>query len=225
MAALKHHAARCDAEPPWFVTIVHLAHAVVSAGGTSCTRNRERNRVCDGFVTESKLRPASAVRKVREGSQSTGRFLTLGERTMRRSTTTVAAILVAAAIPLFAGSATAAPLSQLQGLKSADVGTVEQVQYRRWNRGRWIGPGAGIAAGVAIGSALAAAPYQGGYYAYGAAPGYAAPPGYYAYGAAPVYSGPQYYWGYGAEAPAPGSSAGCAPDREDNSSYPSWMCR
>jgi hypothetical protein len=135
---------------------------------------------------------------------------------------TVAAALVALTIPLYAGSATAAPLSQPQALKSADVGTVEQVQYRRY-RGRWIGPGVGIAPGVGAAGVWAAAP--GGYYAYGAAPGsaYAAAVPSVVYG--PGYTGPQWYWGYGAEAPTPGSSAICTPDRDDNSAFPSWLCR
>jgi hypothetical protein len=141
-----------------------------------------------------------------------------------RHTPTVAAALGAVAIPLYAGSATAAPLSQPQALKNAEVGTVEQVQYRRrWYRGRWIGPGAGVAAGLAFGSALGAAP--GAYYAYGAAPGgaYAAAIPSTVYG--PGYTGPQWYWGYGAEAPTPGSSAICTWDRDDNSAHPSWLCR
>ena len=55
------------------------------------------------------------------------------------------------------------------------------MQYRRWNRGRWIGPAAaGFAAGAIVGGALAPRYYDDGYYAYGAAPGYV---GYYAYGA------------------------------------------
>lgn len=147
-----------------------------------------------------------------------------------RPTRTVAAAFVAAAIPLYAGSATPAPLSQSQALKSADVGTFEQVQYRRGYRdrrayrGRWIGPAAGVAAGLAFGSAVAAAPYAGGYYAYGSAPSaYAAAVPSAAYG--PGYTGPQWYWGYGADAPSPGSSAVCTPDREDNSAFPSWLCR
>jgi hypothetical protein len=127
---------------------------------------------------------------------------------------TLAAAIVAAAIPL-AGPTAAAPLSQPLALNSADVGTVEQVQYRRWRSGRWIGPAAGIAAGVAIGSALAPRYYDDGYYAYGAAPGYA---------------GPRYRewndnYGNGAAATGPGSSPVCPPDREESSAYPSWMCR
>lgn len=130
---------------------------------------------------------------------------------MRLSMGTLAAALVAAAIPLYAGNAAAAPLSQPLALKSNDVGTVEQVQYRRWNRGRWIGPAAGIAAGVVIGSALAPRYYDDGYYAYGAAPGYAEPG--YAYEPAPGYY------------PAPGSSRRCTGDSGADSGYPSWLCR
>ncbi len=91
---------------------------------------------------------------------------------MRLPTKTLAAALMAAAVPFYTGPAAAAPLSQSLALNSADVGTVEQVQYRRWHSGRWIGPAAGIAAGVAIGGALAPRYYDDGYYAYGAAPGY-----------------------------------------------------
>lgn len=134
----------------------------------------------------------------------------------------LAAALVTAAIPL-AAPAAAAPLSQSLALNGADVGTVEQVQYRRWNRGRWIGPAAaGFAAGAIIGGALAPRYYDDGYYAYGAAPG-----GYYAYGAAPGYVGPGYRYRYNSDpnAPGPGSSPVCSGDRDQNSGYPSWMCR
>jgi hypothetical protein len=117
---------------------------------------------------------------------------------------TLAAAVVAAAIPL-ASPAAAAPLSPSSlALTSADVGTIEQVQYRRWDRGYGY--------------------YDDGYYAYGAAPD-----GYYAYGAAPGYRvGPRYrQWNYGngSAATGRGSSALCPPDRESSSSYPSWMCR
>ena len=128
---------------------------------------------------------------------------------MTLPTKTLAAALIAAAIPL-AGPAAAAPLSQSLALNSADVGTVEQVQYRRWNRGRWIGPAAaGFAAGAIIGGALAPRYYDDGYYAYGAAPGYVGPR----------------YESYGSNGPSPGSSYACSPDREFNTAYPSWMCR
>ena len=146
---------------------------------------------------------------------------------------TLAAAVVAAAIPL-AGPTAAAPLSQSLALNSADVGMVEQVQYRRWRNGRWIGPAAGFAAGAIVGSALAPRYYDDGYYAYGAAPGYAAPgynEGYYAYGAAPGYvAGPRYRewnrnFGNGSATTGRGSSPVCPADREQASAYPSWMCR
>jgi len=114
---------------------------------------------------------------------------------------TLAAALVAAAIPL-ATPAAAAPLSQSLVLNNTDVGTIEQVQYRRWDRGY----------------------YNDGYYAYGAVPD-----GYYAYGAAPGYRvAPRYrQWnfGNGSAATAPGSSPRCPADLEPGSAYPSWMCR
>jgi hypothetical protein len=143
---------------------------------------------------------------------------------MTLPTKTLAAALFVAAIT---GSAAAAPLSQSLTLGNADVGTVEQVQYR-WDRGRWIGPAAaGLAAGAIIGGALSAQAYNDGYNAYGSAPS-----GYYAYGAAPGY-GPQYRgpnsiynnYGNGGAATAPGSSPMCPSDRDDASGYPSWMCR
>jgi hypothetical protein len=164
------------------------------------------------------------------GSQTYGFNL---ENDMKLPTRTLAAALIAAAIPAYAGSAAAAPLSQSLSLNSADVGNVEQVQYRRhgghWHGGRWIGPAAaGFAAGAIIGGALSAQHYNDGYYAYGAAP-YAEEPyadGYYAYGAAaPGYAEPRTRWGYGAQAPSPGSSPRCTGDREQNSAFPSWMCR
>jgi hypothetical protein len=142
-----------------------------------------------------------------------------------------AAAVFAATIPL-ASPTSAAPLAQSLALKTADVGAVEQVQYRRWHRGgRWIGPAAaaGFAAGAIVGSALAPRYYNDGYYAYGAAPGYA--DGYYAYGAAPGYvAGPRYgglnrNFGNGSAATGPNSSPTCPSDREQSSAYPSWMCR
>jgi hypothetical protein len=146
--------------------------------------------------------------------------------TMERQTKILAAALIVAAIPLVTGPAAAAPLSQSLALSTADIGTVEQVQYR-WNRGRWIGPAAaGLAAGAIIGGALSAQAYNDGYYAYGAAPS-----GYYAYGAAPGYVATGRYrgwdenYGNGSAATGPGSSPMCPSDREDASGYPSWMCR
>jgi hypothetical protein len=79
---------------------------------------------------------------------------------MTLPTKTMAAAFVAAAIPLCGGPAAAAPLSQSLALNNADVGTVEQVQYRRWGRGYYAyGP---------------ARRWGRGYYAYGAARGYVA---------------------------------------------------
>lgn len=143
---------------------------------------------------------------------------------MTLPTKTLAAALVAAAIPLYAGPAMAAPLSQSLALNSANVGTVEQVQYRRWNRGRWIGPAAaGFAAGAIVGGALAPRYYNEGYYAYGAAP-----EGYYAYGAAPrSVVGPDsrsLTYGNGSAAPSPYASPNCPADLELSDSYPRWMC-
>jgi hypothetical protein len=143
---------------------------------------------------------------------------------MRLPTRTLAAALVATAIPLYAGTASAAPLSQSLAVNNADVGQVEQVQYRRWNRGRWIGPAAaGLAAGAIVGGAIASSSYYNdGYYAYGAAPGYAygAAPyrrGYYAYGAAPGY--------YSSDTRLSPQWGSCTGDREDDSVFPSWACR
>lgn len=145
---------------------------------------------------------------------------------MTLPTKTLAAALIAAAIPFATGPAAAAPLSQPLALSNADVGTVEQVQYR-WNRGRWIGPAAaGLAAGAIIGGALSSQAYNDGYYAYGAAPS-----GYYAYGAAPGYVATRRYrgldenYGNGSAATSPYSAAGCPSDREEASGYPSWLCR
>lgn len=136
---------------------------------------------------------------------------------MTLPTKTLAAALMAAAIPLYAGSAGAAPLSQPLTLGSADIGTVEQVQYR-WNRGRWIGPAAaGLAAGAIIGGAVASRYYNDGYYAYGAAPGYVAAPRYR------IWRDENY--GNGSAATSPFSAPGCPSDREDADGYPSWMCR
>ena len=132
-----------------------------------------------------------------------------------------AAAVLAATIPL-AGPTSAAPLAQSLALKTADVGAVEQVQYRRWHGsrwhgGRWIGPAAaGFAAGAIVGSALAPRYYDDGYYAYGAAPGYVADP---------RYRGWNRNFGNGSAATGPNSSPNCPSDREQSSAYPSWMCR
>lgn len=134
---------------------------------------------------------------------------------MTLPTKVLAVALIAAAIPLAAGPAAAAPLSQSLALGNVDVGTVEQVQYRR---GRWIGPAAaGFAAGAIIGGALAPRYYNDGYYAYGAAPGYVAAPRYRTWR--------DENYGNGSAATGPGSAAGCPSDREDADGYPSWMCR
>jgi hypothetical protein len=133
----------------------------------------------------------------------------------------LAAALVAAAVPLAGSSVMAAPLSQPLAVNNANVGAVEQVQYR-YRSGRWIGPAAaGFAAGAIIGGALAPRYYDEGYYAYGAAPGY------YAYGAAPGYVvTPGYY-----DAPlqrwqrASPQYGSCTGDRYADSGYPSWACR
>jgi hypothetical protein len=120
---------------------------------------------------------------------------------MTLPTKTMAAALVAAAIPLYAGHAAAGPLSQSLALNNADVGTVEQVQYRRSGRG---------------------------YYAYGAARRWGR--GYYAYAAAPGYVAPRYRiwggnYGNGSAATTRVSDRICASDRDDASGYPSWLCR
>ena len=125
---------------------------------------------------------------------------------MTLPTKTMAAALVAATIPLYGGPAAAAPLSQSLALNNADVGTVEQVQYRRWGRGYYAyGP---------------ARRWGRGYYAYGAAPRWGR--GYYAYGAARGYVA---NYGNGGAATARGSARICPADREDANAYPSWMCR
>jgi hypothetical protein len=140
---------------------------------------------------------------------------------MRVPTKTLAAALIAAAVPLYGGPAAAAPLSQSLALNSADVGSVEQVQYRRWNRG-WIGPAAaGLAAGAIVGGVLASQ-YNDGYYAYGAAPA----GGYYAYGAAqPFYGAPAYRYRYNSPVRLSPQWGSCTGDREEDSGFPSWACR
>jgi hypothetical protein len=55
------------------------------------------------------------------------------EMNMRMPTKTLAAALVAAALP-FAVPAAAAPLSQPLALSDANAGTLDQVQYRRAHR-------------------------------------------------------------------------------------------
>lgn len=129
-------------------------------------------------------------------------------------TKTLAALLVSASIPLFAGQAAAAPISQSLALSNLDTANVEQVQFRRrgggWRNGRWIGPAAGFAAGVAIGSALAPRYYDEPYAAYGYAPG-------------PTYvPAPAYGYGY---APSYGFGGGsCTGEGSHDSANPSWRC-
>jgi hypothetical protein len=108
-----------------------------------------------------------------------------GELIMRTPSTLLAAAVIAASTPLFAGSAAAAPLSGSLALKNSTAPSVETVQWRRHgggHSGRWIGPAVGAAAGLAIGSALAAPYYGGGYYdgydSYAYSPGYTYAPGY-----------------------------------------------
>jgi hypothetical protein len=133
---------------------------------------------------------------------------------MTLPTKTMAAVLVAAAIPLYAGPAAAAPLSQSLALNNADVGMVEQVQYRRWGRGYY-----------AYGATRR---WGRGYYAYAAARRWGR--GYYAYAAAPGYVAPRYRiwggnYGNGSAATTRVSDRICASDRDDASGYPSWLCR
>src|SRR5262245_24970560 len=127
---------------------------------------------------------------------------------MRTPWKILAPALIAASVPLMAGSAGAAPLSPSLALKNADAASVETVQWRRGHRGRWIGPAAGLAAGAVIGSALAPRYYDYGYPGYGA---YAYDPGY-AYVPAR-----RYYRNY--------YGRGCTGEDSVDSSYPSWYCR
>jgi hypothetical protein len=61
-----------------------------------------------------------------------------------RIVTNLAAAIAVAAVPLHGGPTTAAPLSQPLAISRADTGTVEEIQYRRWDRrGRWFGPARG----------------------------------------------------------------------------------
>jgi hypothetical protein len=144
---------------------------------------------------------------------------------MRTPSTLLAAAVIAAGTPLFAGSAAAAPLSGSLALKNSTAPSIETVQFRRhggnWRGGRWIGPAVGAAAGFAIGSALAA-PY--GYYddsynSYAYSPGYTYSPGYDSYAYSPrVRSGSRSGVRHRAD---PGSyNYG---DSEYWSAYPSWQ--
>jgi hypothetical protein len=101
------------------------------------------------------------------------------------------AALIAIAVPLYAGVASAAPVSGALAIKNAATSNIENVRYYGWRGGGygwrgggwgWGGVGAGLAAGAIIGGVLAAPYYYGGgpYYAYGGGPYYAPAPGYYA---------------------------------------------
>jgi hypothetical protein len=104
------------------------------------------------------------------------------------------AAVIAVAVPLYAGIASAAPVSGAFAIKNAAPSNIENVRYYGWHgggygwRGGWgrgyygggWGVGAGIAAGALIAGALAAPYYYGGG-SYYASPYYYAPaPGYYA---------------------------------------------
>jgi BA14K-like protein len=101
------------------------------------------------------------------------------------------AALIAIAVPLYAGVASAAPVSGALAIKNTTTSNIENVRYYGWRGGGygwrgggwgWGGVGAGLAAGAIIGGVLAAPYYYGGgpYYAYGGGPYYAPAPGYYA---------------------------------------------
>ena len=100
------------------------------------------------------------------------------------------AALIAIAVPLYAGVASAAPVSGALAIKNTATSNIENVRYYGW-RGGWgrgyygegWGVGAGIAAGALIAGALAAPYYYGGgpyyaspYYYYAPGPGYYAEP-------------------------------------------------
>ena len=85
------------------------------------------------------------------------------------------AAVIAVAVPLYAGIASAAPVSGAFAIKNAAPSNIENVRYYGW-RGGWgrgyygggWGVGAGIAAGALIAGALAAPYYYGGGPYYGA---------------------------------------------------------
>ena len=107
------------------------------------------------------------------------------------------AALIAIALPVYAGVASAAPISGALAIQNAAPANIETVRWGGgwgggwrgggwrgggWGRGWGWGLGGGLAAGAIIGSALAAPYYYGGYYGggpYYAAPYYAPGPGYY----------------------------------------------
>ena len=150
---------------------------------------------------------------------------------MKVSSRILAVACTAAALPLFAATASAAPLAQSLALSTADTGVVQEVQYRRgwrgayrgayrggWRNGRWIGPAAGFAAGVAVGSVLAPRYYYDeGAYAYAPGPTYVPVNPGYAYAPRGTWYGDRY-------PPYTGWSSRCTPDPAFNSGYPSYYC-
>jgi hypothetical protein len=126
-----------------------------------------------------------------EGVNSIQHFQTRGSAMSKTIARLATAALIAIAVPLYAGVASAAPVSGALAIKNAATSNIENVRYygRRgggygWRGGGWGwgGVGAGLAAGAIIGGVLAAPYYYGGgpYYAYGGGPYYAPAPGYYA---------------------------------------------
>ena len=100
------------------------------------------------------------------------------------------AALIAIALPVYAGVASAAPISGGLAIQNAAPSNIDTVRWGGgWRGGGWRGGrgwgwglGGGLAAGAIIGGALAAPYYYGGYYGggpYYAAPYYAPGPGYY----------------------------------------------
>src|SRR6478752_6192973 len=97
------------------------------------------------------------------------------------------ATLVALAVPLNVGIASAAPVSGALAIRNAAPSNIDNVRYCGgwrgggwgWGRGWGWGVGAGVAAGALIGGALAAPYYYGGYYGAPYGGGYYEDPGYY----------------------------------------------
>jgi BA14K-like protein len=102
------------------------------------------------------------------------------------------ATLVALAVPLNVGIASAAPVSGALAIRNAAPSNIDNVRYYGgwrgggwrgggwgWGRGWGWGVGAGVAAGALIGGALAAPYYYGGYYGAPYGGGYYEDPGYY----------------------------------------------
>ena len=106
----------------------------------------------------------------------------------------ITAAFIAIALPVYAGVASAAPMSGALAIQNAAPGNIENVRWGGgwrgggwrgggWGRGWGWGLGGGLAAGAIIGGALAAPYYYGGYYGggpYYASPYYAPGRGYYA---------------------------------------------